>query len=34
MSSDKETNAVPLADAGLPMSPKWDPEVLAAEKRA
>ena len=32
MSSEKETTAAPRADAGLPMSPKWDPEVLAAEK--
>ncbi len=32
MSSEMETNAAPRADAGLPMSPKWDPEKLAAEK--
>ena len=24
--------SAPSADAGLPMSPKWDPEKLAAEK--
>lgn len=32
MSSDLEKNAPAKADAGLPMSPKWDPEKLAAEK--
>ena len=31
-----EPNTVPVAqdDAGLPMSPKWDPEKLAAEQNA
>lgn len=35
MSQAEKTNALekaPRADAGLPMSPKWDPEKLAAEK--
>ena len=32
MSSETENKPAPRADAGLPMSPKWDPEKLAAEK--
>ena len=35
MSQAEKTNApqgAPRADAGLPMSPKWDPEKLAVEK--
>ncbi len=32
MSQAEKTNAATTADAGLPMSPKWDPEKLAAEK--
>lgn len=32
MSSNTEKASAPQADSGLPMSPKWDPEKLAAEK--
>lgn len=32
MSQDMEKSAAPQADAGLPMSPKWDPAKLEAEK--
>ena len=32
MSSETKETAAPQSNAGLPMSPKWDPEKLAAEK--
>ena len=32
MSSETKESAAPQTNAGLPMSPKWDPEKLAAEK--
>lgn len=32
MSTETKQNAASQGDAGLPMSPKWDPEKLAAEK--
>ena len=34
MSLENERVDAPKADAGLPMSPKWDPEKLEAEKKA
>ena len=33
MTTETKVDSTSQSDAGLPMSPKWDPEKLAAEKK-